>query len=297
MKELSSKVPKKNVLYVFAGLILFTLLLHFSYQFFRQQPCLSRKLENSTNDLNPNQDTPTLFYHNMSIFSLSLKKMIQDKPVYMQIGSLGEGARSPDTFWIEFDPQDIFKLDQTRITFPFAVTASNIREIFFYRHKYDGCSSTAQCSNLVETESEYMELSSAVCNAYIARTGHVNPPSASSACFSCQNVNDQQAPETVLAVSIAQVIQEILPLTHNMQIESLVIDAQGRDSELIFSLGDLIHSIKNVKLECQNSLYLYETSVVNNCDNMQKYLQERGFTVSSEINNCACDEYNLIAHK
>lgn len=253
-----------------------------------------------------NIDTPVT----KSIFNGALQEAMRGKTVHMQVGSLGEGARAESTFWIEFDPQMPMRMDTTRLSLPFLAIPDQKDNVSFYIHEANGCSSTARCSMLVPSVAEYAVRSKAVCDAYSVKHGveeglipffgSIQGASRvsyfSELCFLCQNPSAQRAPVTMPAVQLGKVVQEVLALTEHGRLETLMLDAQGRDLELLLSLSENVtSSIARIVLECQYSLFLYDTAIVNHCDHARVYLERLNFAVSFNLNNCACDEYNLVA--
>lgn len=84
----------------------------------------------------------------------------------------------------------------------------------------------------------------------------------------------------------------------------LDIDAQGMDVSLVLSVAQQIGKVKHVKFECQvHSTYLYHHDFAghhlppNNCTAAVEFLEQHGFYCVDEINNCACDEWNVVCSR
>ncbi len=63
---------------------------------------------------------------------------------------------------------------------------------------------------------------------------------------------------------------------------------------IILSLGGLIRRVKHIKIECQLGMWLYKTSIQNDCRIAQHFLEFHGFVLDSlQPNNLGVMEYNL----
>jgi hypothetical protein len=123
-------------------------------------------------------------------------------------------------------------------------------------------------------------------------------PESADACFGCQLIANVKGVRHFPAIALPTVVSWF------KHIDMLDIDAQGMDVALVLSVAQHITKVKHVKLECQvHSSYLYRHEFAghhltpNNCTTAVEFLQQRGFTCTRELNNCACDEWNVFCSR
>lgn len=251
---------------------------------------------------------PTLVVPDMKRLASSLG----DRTVNIKIGVLSPESRKPDEIWVEFDPTVQQAVSETRLILPFTAAPAPQELAVFFLHSLSGCSSALTPSNGVKDMGSYRQDGVALCERLMSRQPaelwkrwDVVYPSAegfratflesADACFKCQSIDMIKGVRRFPAIALPMVVSWF------KHIDMLDIDAQGMDVALVLSVAQQISKVKHVKLECQvHSSYLYHHEFAgqhltpNNCTTAVEFLQQHGFTCTQEINNCACDEWNLF---
>ena len=108
-------------------------------------------------------------------------------------------------------------------------------------------------------------------------------------CWLCSNRSEITETLHFPTVSLHAVIKEI-----KRPIDRLELDAQGSDTAMIMSIAQFLPLIDHIQIECQTGMYLYASPIPNDCFAAISFLKLYDFYLADvEVNNCACQEYNL----
>lgn len=244
-----------------------------------------------------------------------LAKSIDDRPVNIKVGVLTPEARKAGDIWVEFDPTVQQAVSETRMILPFIAAPVSQELATFFIHALGGCSSALTPSNAVKDQGRYRQDGMALCEramatkpvthwkrwdtAYPSAAGfQATFAEAADACFVCQEIGKVQGVRRFPAIALPEV------LSWFKHIDMLDIDAQGMDVALVLSAAQHINKVQHVKLECQvHSSFLYHPEFAghrlapNNCTIAFDFLEQHGFACAYEMNNCACDEWNVVCSK
>ena len=216
-------------------------------------------------------------------------------------------------FFVAFDPRWPMSLRNSTLTLPFAVAVSEEpRTRPFYVSKRRTCSSLLRVSN-VQSRKAYIDEASLACDRFaksvpatewIAWENRARKASQLSmvgpgSCFECQSRRNIMGTDVLPTISLRSLVEGF-----KRPVKRLHIDAQGTDVNLLFSLGRLIETVSEIKIECQlikfsSNGWMYQTppeQIPNNCSAAVELLRGRGFEhVRLQMNNCGCEEYVLWA--
>lgn len=171
---------------------------------------------------------------------------------------------------------------------------------------YPGCSSVNMPDRIITDKKVFIDTFAKNCRDYESlHPGEINlwdgPSSAQStidqateASWGCYNGTRLGENSFFPFVSLHQVFLAL----DDKNIQLLDIDSQGSDVSIILSLGEHLHRVKHIKLECQTDLFLYKTTVPNNCQIAIDFLTKHKFMMKKlEVNNCGILEFNLYMSK
>lgn len=243
-----------------------------------------------------------------------LPPLIGDRDINIKIGVLNAEHRSKEQFWIEFDPGLPYQKTANNVILPFAVVANDsIKEIPFHFNSISpGCSSVNQPSHLY-TDLEAMRVDFIKSCYQVEKEVQENPskmvftlwdkPStakdtikiALEGTFKCYVKEYFKTSAPFPAITLNRVLN-MLP---HKNVHVLDIDSQGSDFELLVSISRHLPRVKHIRIECQNSMFIYNTSIPNSCNAAKAFLESFNFVVTRmEVNNCGVQEFNLMmSHK
>ena len=223
------------------------------------------------------------------------------KSVSVKIGIWREQKRqAADGFWVQFDPQNHAQGPHS-VTLPFIVEPGVSQMVAvkpFHIHSFGQCSSINLPSNTLLDEAAYLNTSLSRCAnprhpSFLADSfviDHSRSTTRSRLCWLCSNRSEVTRIVNFPTVSLAEVIKAI-----NLPIDRLEIDAQGSDTALVMSIAPHLHLISQIQIECQTGMFLYSSPITNDCNVAMAFLELHDFYLAEiEVNNCACQEYNLI---
>lgn len=256
---------------------------------FRQQHCSGmiddvEKHRNETRFRNylwtPDREDATFAEH--------LKYGSVSKSVSIRIGVFDDVEDGSDhLFWVQFDPYNSLRISNTTVTLPFAVTGSTSSSVdFLLNKKFGMCSSLFSGSKLFQRSQQREDLRP----VFMLNCKNLNTPyseglmEVSLLCYDPPAVEVSRVP----SINLGRVIR-LLPTVDN-----LIIDAQGGDAEIIYSLGTHIRRVKEFVVECQTGVFLYNSRFPNDCSTIERYAELHGFKKKwLNLNNCGILEHNL----
>ena len=207
-------------------------------------------------------------------------------------------------FWIEFDPLNKYTITNHSMLLPFIVTPDDNDYSNFYHCEMGACSSIYRPSGKFPTFKlpEMVDYMTTSCNKISDQNINIrlwDKPSnishtvyfATSSSLACYNTSSYSRPLKHPSINLNSLLRWI-PTTVNY----LDIDAQGADLAILYSITNNLHKIRHIKVECQRRplYYMYDSAIVNECDDIITFLQNRSFSLKElEVNNCGISEYNL----
>eukprot|EP00966_Prymnesium_polylepis_P015112 349177-Prymnesium_polylepis.1 len=192
----------------------------------------------------------------------NLRSLIAGRAVNIHVGAHFHDLKDESTtdFFIAFDPRWNMSLVNSTLTLPYIVVASpGYSHVPFHVHRRPTCSSTLEYWDESDQET-YMKNARRACDAFtqarppsewIGWENHARQASTLKSmgppgCFLCQRKVGVRRTEVLPAIGLITLVRGL-----RAPIKRLHIDAQGIDFSLIRSLGELITTVEEVKIECQ----------------------------------------------
>jgi len=269
---------------------------------------LSTSLNNDTTTTTINKFMMHLHNISRTISEKDIIDRLHGKTINIKIGVYNSAntftSFGNKHFWIEFDPLNKYTITNHSMLLPFIVTPEDNDYSIFHHCEMGACSSIYRPSGKFPsfTLPEMGTYMTASCKTIYDQNITIrlwDKPSnishtvyfATSPSLACYNISSYSRSRTYPAINLNSLLHWI-PTTVNY----LDIDAQGADLGILYSITNFLHKIRHIKVECQRHPlhYMYDSVVVNECDDIITFLENKSFSLKEqEVNNCGISEYNL----
>lgn len=242
-----------------------------------------------------------------------------NRSVNIKVGVFNVEQRKANETWIEFDPTVAQQSTGNQLILPFIAAPFSAPSMTFYLLAKGACSSVLLPSGTAKDPQAYRQAGVAMCNKALKtmptaswnlwdrsypdkESYRASFEEGADGCYHCQDITAVREVRQYTAIALSSVI------SHFRKVELLDMDAQGLDVAILLTLRRYFSRINTIRLECQAltttfPTWLYEAELngklvsPNDCNIAQSTLEQYGYACKQQVNNCACEEKNLICSK